>query len=318
MEKILFILHYIFSTIFVLTLFVSPAKAEKSPAHSFQIISGNVTGVYYPTAGAFCRIINKNEKNLYCSVKISEGSFSTIETLKDLPKSYALIQNDIAEEEFTTQKHRNIRKVLKISDEIFTILVKQNSDIKTFENLIGKTISFGNKGNGAVAVFKKISKTKKIPITDFNIAYMDPSHIAEALCSNEIDAAIFAVSQPNGLVQEVLQQCDTRFLPLSRKTINVVTSKYKNYSKSFISSKYYPIPSDALTISVESSLYSTTTNSTENVYLFTKTILDNINSAHALHPVMKKFKSKTMLPKKGIIPMHPGAQKYFLEKNFFK
>ncbi len=47
-----------------------------------SIGTGGVTGVYYPTGGAICRLVNKNRKEhgLRCSVESTGGSGSTTST----------------------------------------------------------------------------------------------------------------------------------------------------------------------------------------------------------------------------------------------
>ena len=52
-------MKHLAKTALVLALFASPAAAEQF----ITIGTGGVTGVYYPTGGAICRLVNKDRKN---------------------------------------------------------------------------------------------------------------------------------------------------------------------------------------------------------------------------------------------------------------
>ena len=49
-----------------------------------SIGTGGVTGVYYPTGGAICRLVNKDRKEhgIRCSVESTGGSIYNINTIK--------------------------------------------------------------------------------------------------------------------------------------------------------------------------------------------------------------------------------------------
>lgn len=49
-----------------------------------SIGTGGVTGVYYPTGGAICRMVNKNRKEhgIRCSVESTGGSVYNINTMR--------------------------------------------------------------------------------------------------------------------------------------------------------------------------------------------------------------------------------------------
>ncbi|MCK5495740.1 MAG: C4-dicarboxylate ABC transporter substrate-binding protein, partial [Hyphomicrobiaceae bacterium] len=61
------------------TLVTADVKAETK---FVSIGTGGVTGVYYPTGGAICRLVNKNRKThgIRCSVESTGGSIYNINT----------------------------------------------------------------------------------------------------------------------------------------------------------------------------------------------------------------------------------------------
>jgi len=61
-----------------------------------SIGTGGVTGVYYPTGGAICRLVNKNRKKhgLRCSVESTGGSIYNINTIRTGELEFGVAQSD--------------------------------------------------------------------------------------------------------------------------------------------------------------------------------------------------------------------------------
>ena len=61
-----------------------------------SIGTGGVTGVYYPTGGAICRLVNKNRKEhgIRCSVESTGGSIYNINTIRAGELEFGVAQSD--------------------------------------------------------------------------------------------------------------------------------------------------------------------------------------------------------------------------------
>jgi TRAP transporter TAXI family solute receptor len=59
--------------------------------------TGGVTGVYYPTGGAICRLVNKGRKqhNIRCSVESTGGSSYNVRTIREGELDLGVIQSDV-------------------------------------------------------------------------------------------------------------------------------------------------------------------------------------------------------------------------------
>ena len=78
----------------VLALAVSAPAAF---AEDFITIgTGGVTGVYYPTGGAICRLVNKGRKEhgIRCSVESTGGSVYNINTIREGELEFGVAQSD--------------------------------------------------------------------------------------------------------------------------------------------------------------------------------------------------------------------------------
>ncbi|RMH38603.1 MAG: TAXI family TRAP transporter solute-binding subunit, partial [Alphaproteobacteria bacterium] len=72
--------------------FGGAAQAEEF----ITIGTGGVTGVYYPTGGAICRLVNKGRKEhgIRCSVESTGGSIYNINTIREGELEFGVAQSD--------------------------------------------------------------------------------------------------------------------------------------------------------------------------------------------------------------------------------
>jgi hypothetical protein len=71
-------------------------SAGASAQEFISIGTGGVTGVYYPTGGAICRLVNKGRKEhgIRCAVESTGGSVYNINTIKAGELEFGVAQSD--------------------------------------------------------------------------------------------------------------------------------------------------------------------------------------------------------------------------------
>jgi len=81
------------SVVAALGLLAAPAFAEQQ---FVSIGTGGVTGVYYPTGGAICRLVNKDRKEhgIRCSAESTGGSVYNINTVRAGELEFGVAQSD--------------------------------------------------------------------------------------------------------------------------------------------------------------------------------------------------------------------------------
>lgn len=70
---------------------------------------------------------------------------------------------------------------------------------------------------------------------------------------------------------------------------------------------------DVPTIGTRAVLVSTSSQPDELVYAMVKAVLDNLATFRQLHPALSTLEIKDMVPSASVIPIHPGALKYYRE-----
>ena len=133
-----------------------------SAAQFVSIGTGGVTGVYYPTGGAICRLVNKNRKqhSLRCSVESTGGSVYNINTIRAGELEFSVVQSDWqfhaynGTSKFKDKGHfEKLHAVFSVHPEPVPVLARKDSGIKHINNIKGKRHNIGNPGSGTRATW---------------------------------------------------------------------------------------------------------------------------------------------------------------------
>ena len=164
-----------------------------------SIGTGGVTGVYYPTGGAICRLVNKSRKEhgIRCAVESTGGSVYNINTIKAGELEFGVAQSDWqyhaynGTSTFADNPFPEIRAVMSVHPEPFTLVVRADSGIESFEDLKGKRVNVGNPGSGQRATMEVVMDAFGLEMGDFALATeYKGSEMATQLCDGNIDAMI--------------------------------------------------------------------------------------------------------------------------------
>ena len=122
-----------------------------------SIGTGGVTGVYYPTGGAICRLVNKGRRDhgVRCSVESTGGSVYNINTIREGELEFGVAQSDWQYHAFNGTSRfeeagafEGLRAVFSVHPEPFTVVARADSGITTIDDLAGKRVNIGNPGSG--------------------------------------------------------------------------------------------------------------------------------------------------------------------------
>ena len=306
----------------VFTSVSSPAKAAD---RFITIGTGGVTGVYYPTGGAICRLVNRGRKEhgIRCSVESTGGSVYNLNSLRDGGTDLSVTQSDwqyhayngtsiFADQgPFTT-----LRSVFSLHTEAFTIVVRKDSGINTLDDLKGKRVNIGNPGSGNRATMEVVMRAKGWTKDDFAVtSELKGSEQPQALCDNKIDVMIYHAGHPNGAVQEAATSCDVKIIPVEGPAIDGLVDKSPYYAYTTIPGGMYAgNDSSVKTFGVKATFVSTSNVDEEIVYQVVKAVFDNFDNFKTLHPVFVNLDPKNLIKDGNTAPLHEGAKRYFKEK----
>jgi TRAP transporter TAXI family solute receptor len=302
--------------------------ADLASAQEQQFITigtGGVTGVYYPTGGAICRLVNfdRQAHGIRCSVESTGGSVYNVNTMRQGQLDFGVVQSDVqynalngVGEEFEGQgPYEGLRAVFAVHPEPFNVLARADSGIATFDDLKGKRVNIGNPGSGQRATMEVLMTAKGWTADDFALASeLKSAEQSQALADNNVDAIVFTVGHPNGSIQEATTTTDAKLIPVAGPEVDALVAENPYYSKAVIPGGMYPgNPDDVETFGVRATFVSSADVPEEVVYQVVKAVFENFEDFKKLHPAFASLEKEEMISAALSAPLHPGAEKYYKE-----
>ncbi len=300
-------------------------SALSIPAFAAEFITigtGSVTGTYYPTGGAVCRLVNKYKKEtkIRCSVESTGGSVYNINTIKNGELDFGIAQSDViyqaanGQKKFAGKPVKNLRSVIAIYPELFTLITRKDAGIKEIMDIKGKRINLGNPGSGneatALGMFRALGMSKD----DLGFAgVLKAGEAPDALRDNKIDGYFYMVGHPTANIKDASNSVDVAITPIKGAKIDAFVKANPYFAQADVPAGLYkgvdtPVP----TFGVKAVLVTSTDVSEKAVYTLVKAILENFDDFKRLHPAYSNITKESLLD--GLsAPQHEGAKKYFKE-----
>jgi hypothetical protein len=286
--------------------------------------TGGVTGVYYPTGGAICRLVNqgRGDHGIRCSAESTEGSVFNLNTIRAGELDFGVVQSDIQYHAYNGSDRfenegpfEDLRAVFSLHPEPFTVVVRPGSGIESFEDIVGKRVNVGNPGSGQRATVEVLMEAYGWTMDDFALASELPSREqAQALCDNQIDVILFTVGHPSGSIQEPIATCNAQLISVEGEVVDQLVEQNPYYFHATIPAGMYPNhDEDVRTFGVGATFVTRADVPDDVVYTVTKAVLDNFDTFTNLHPAFGVLEQETMVSTGLSAPLHEGAQRYFKE-----
>ena len=316
-----------------LSLTALAATAMMAPAafaeEFITIGTGGVTGVYYPTGGAICRLVNKGRKEhgVRCSVESTGGSVYNINTIREGELEFGVAQSDWQFHAYNGSskfqdagKFEDLRAVFSVHPEPFTVVARADAGIKNFDDLKGKRVNIGNPGSGQRGTMEVVMGAKEWGMGDFALATeLKAAEQSAALCDNQIDAMVYTVGHPSGSIQEATTACDSVLVNVTGPGIDRLVDQNTFYRKAtIVGGTYRGNPEDTNTFGVGATLVTSAKVSDDAVYALVSSVFENFDAFKKLHPAFGNLKPEEMIKDGLSAPLHPGAAKYYKEKGWME
>ncbi len=300
-----------------------PLLAVGAEPRFTSIGTGGLTGVYYPTGGAICRLLNKERRNhgIRCSVESTGGSIFNLNALASGELDFGVAQSDWqyhaykGSSKFSDQgANSDLRAVFSIHSEPFTVMARDDSGVAGFAELLDKRVNIGNPGSGQRGTMEVLMQALGWKKEDFKlVSELKATEQARALCDNKIDAMIYTVGHPNASIKEAATACEAHLVPVTGQVVSELISAHPYYAEALIPGGLYRgSDSDTPTFGVKATLVTTARVDADVVYELVKAVFENLDNFRQLHPAFAHLKAAEMLEGNSA-PFHPGAIKYYKE-----
>jgi len=299
-------------------------QAQAGNTTFVTIGTGGVTGVYYPTGGAICRLVNKGRKvhGIRCSVESTGGSVYNLNTIAAGELDMGVAQSDWQYHAYNgTSKfekkgpNKDLRAVFSVHPEPFTVVARADSGIKNFQDLNGKRVNIGNPGSGQRGTMEVVMKALGWNKDTFKLASeLKSSEQSKALCDNKVDAMVFTVGHPSGSIKEASTSCDSVLVHVTGPEIDKLVEANDYYRTATVpGGMYRGTPDDTQTFGVGATFVTSANVPDDIIYNVVKAVFENFDQFKKLHPAFKVLKKEEMIKDGLSAPLHNGAVKYYKE-----
>jgi len=296
------------------------AGAVSASAQEFiNVLTGGTSGVYYPLGVALSEIYGKNIDGVRTQVQVTKASVENLNLLQQGKGEIAFALGDSikaaaegdADAGFA-KKLDKLRAIAAIYPNYVQVVASQESGIKSFADLKGKSLSVGAPKSGTELNARAIFGAMGMSYDDLGkTEYLPFGESVELIKNRQLDATLqsaglgvasikdLATSLPITVVAVPAEVAQKLGAPFQAATIPAGTYEGQN--------------EDVPTLAITNILVTRADVSDDQAYQMTKQLFEHLDALAAAHNAAKGIKVEDAA--KGLpIPLHPGAERYYKEK----
>lgn len=220
--------------------------ARAADANIIKIGTGGLLEGHYNIGLKLCRYISQANDNIKCQVVPTQGSLDSLWLLQRGKIDFAFVLSNLAIDSYKgtgyftgTKPFKEMYQLLRLHDEIFTVLVKDDDKILVFADLDGRKLSNGPPNSDSSVAYKALEPYydfKNSPI-DVELAYED---YAKAFCNGEIYAIMTMTGHPSSLVNLISHSCEVDFAAIDADKIELLVKNNPGFHKVVLEAGKYP------------------------------------------------------------------------------
>lgn len=216
---------------------------SKDKSKTLRLGAGGIGGNYYNYGMNLSQMMADEDYSL--EITATAGSAANLRLISQGYLELAMVQSDTLKDAlegkgiFEEGALKGFHSVTGLYQESCQIIVSKDSDIKTVDDLTGKTVSIGAKESGVLKNAEDILNAYGMSVSDISPVYAGFADSAKALEEGQIDAFFCTSSAPTTAIVELSQNMDIRLLPVSLDVTKSLLSGNSAYSRSVIPAGTY-------------------------------------------------------------------------------
>jgi TRAP transporter TAXI family solute receptor len=304
-----------------------PGGAASGGITRLSIATGGTGGVYYPYGGGIAKIISENLEGVEATAEATAASVDNLKFLRDgrsdIAFSMADTVNDAALGQGPFKEFGTVpaRALAVLYSNYLHLVTLSSAGIASVADLRGKVVSTGAPGSGTeVVAFRVLEALGLDPRNDVRTQALGASQSVDALKDGKIQAFFFTGGLPTAAVLDLTHTpgITARLVPSD----DAVASMRGKYGQSL----YYPVTipktvynteQDVPVVGIANLLVVSETMPDQLAYDITRLLFEKQQELIAIHPQARDLALATAI-EGSPVPFHPGAIKYYTEKNVWK
>lgn len=294
----------------------------------FGIATGGTGGTYYPLGGMLAQLISNKVtiggKKLSATAETAGASVANAQLLARKDIESAFVAADILDAAYTGKGQfegkavKNLRALGALYPEQVQLVTAAKSNIRTFKDLKGKSVSSGSPGSGQWQLLGDLLEAHGMTRKDIGEDLSSFTQSVDKIKDGNLVASLITAGAPTSSITDLANGHEIRIVPLAGAEIEVLRRKQPYYAVVQLPANTYKgqtAPVDTLAVMA---IWATHDGLSDTMaYEVTKALYENTETLGQVHPKGKEISLKTALQSVSI-PLHPGAEKYYREKGLIK
>ncbi len=312
------------------------AAVQAQDMRFFRIGTGGAGGTYYPIGGLIANAVSNppgsrpcdkggscGVKNLVAIAVSTNASVANVNAIQAgqldaaLAGAQSVTQGYNGEGKFKGNKKDKIRVIANLYPEDMHLVLPKGQKLGSLKDLNGKRVGVAAAGSGTQVSVRQILKHYEIKADE---AELGLSQSSQRLADGQLDAFFYAGGTPFAALIQLGSTKGFELYNFSADEQKVINGIIPYYVESKIEKGVYEsIDYDVATLAVNGQLITSVDQPDDLIYEITKALW-NKNTRKLLdkgHAKGKAIRMETAL--KGVlVPLHPGAERFYKEAGLLK
>jgi len=281
--------------------------------------TGGTSGTYYAFGGVLSQYM-KDYTDYSVTAVSTAASKANIQSIGDGDYQLGFTQSDVMNYAWDGSRSfesdgpcRDFRVLGALYAETVQ-LITMKQDIRSVEDLKGKSVSIGAPGSGVYFNAIDVLEGAGLTVDDIKPQYQSFDDSKEALKDGQIDAAFIVAGAPTSAISELATTNGVFLIPVDGALRDNIMKNCPFYAPMTIPGGTYPGQDEAVeTITIKATMIVDADLDEEAVYQLTAAIFDHTEDISKENAKGEELSAENATS--GItVPFHKGAARYFKEK----
>ena len=292
-------------------------SAAGGEPYRFKIGGGPSGSTNYVVAAGFASLFNKLYPGYTATAEITVGTQENIRYVQSGEYMMCLAMMDSVvcayegTREYSPEDAGKFNLVICGNDTVLHLIVPEDSDIQSFTDLKGASVGVSS-GVMAQFYFPMLLEAYGMTEEDMEITTLALQDMCDGLADGTFDAIFHVVGIGSAPIADISVTTGIRFLEIPDDICAKIQETNPYWDVNVIPAGSYNQTEDTQTLSTTIALIASVDCPDQVVYDMLKMILENEEEIAAIHSISGDYNKENAL-KSVLIPIHPGAEKYYQE-----
>ncbi len=304
------------------------ASSDRARAADVIIGVGDEAPVHFHVGRAICRAIGTSIEGETCQTERIEGRdaaepLAVLGEVRNGAIEIGIVQSDWLHHAFTGSGpvefmdvgFENLRILLLLHGEPFTVVARRDAGISKLADLAGKRVNIGVPGSDQRVVMQQVMTAMGWSRDSFSLAdELTGPEQSLALCHDRIQAMVAIVAHPDADLAKTMALCDAELVEIAGAEIAGLVAAKPYFAVTEIPAGSYENQGAAIkTFGVRVVAVVSEDMPDTTAYDIVQAVFGSFDRFKRLHPALRQLRPQDMKSEGDGAPMHPGALRKFTE-----